>query len=249
MSIKKTTKPPLSNAEKKELAKQLRNSDKSTPMADKTEPIEEIKEQPETPEQPKFSSDLNQLANEFAKPTEPKAAKSPTIEFFPDEEQPTFSSEPEPTPEPEPVKPSKAKEIPDITTNMLSAETTAGLFVGGIDVIQQQIFKFILQAKVKNKIGKKADKLELESLLDEVDAGVRDILDIEIEKRSLIRMMQKANAKIEALNLSDDEFEDLEITLTAIIKDHPGYQLPPHYGLALAAAKIFIPRLIDTLSA
>jgi len=241
-----TNKTAKTKAEKLELIKGFRNAYKTNQMSEATATAAEPKM--DSSENIQFPKDLNLLAEEFSKATEQKAAKTSTIEFFPDEEKrPTL--EPEPQPEPEPENSNLKTDNSDLTSNLLSAETTADLFVGGLDVIQQQVFKFIIQAKVKKKIGKKADKLEIEGLVDEVDQGIKQILEIDIEKRSLIRLMQRANAQIEALELSDDEYNDLATTLTAIIKDHPGYQLPPHYGLALAAAKIFIPRLIDTLSA
>lgn len=198
----------------------------------------------------------DQLLEAFAQPTAEVRPGRSSIQFIDDDEAqegtpagppPADPVElrpepPAPAPEPEPPAPAEAR------TDLLSPEATADLFIGGVDFLQTQVFTKIMQAKIRKRMGGREDHDRIMTLLDELEEGHQQLMNLEISDRAKVRLMKRAVQKIDELPFTDKEFDQIQQALVIIIRDMPGYRLPASYGLALAFGQVLVPRFIDVVT-
>lgn len=130
-------------------------------------------------------------------------------------------------------------------TNLLSVETSASLYVGVFDSLQQTLLTTIHNWKLKKRVGKDYDKFK--ELSNSVNDGLKKLEELEIPERAKVRIINKVNQKIKALPLEDQEYQQLEESLILILREMPGYQLPPNYALMMAMANVMLPRILDVV--
>ncbi|MCZ2393283.1 MAG: hypothetical protein LC105_05465 [Chitinophagales bacterium] len=150
----------------------------------------------------------------------------------------------------EPVPEYKSEPITDeepVNRNVLSVETSASLYVGVFDSLQQMLLTTLHKWKLKRKIGNDKDLERFEELSQSVADGLRDFNDLEIPDRAKVRILERVKKKVNDLPFTDSEYEQLEESLLLILKEMPGYQLPPNYALMMAMANVMLPRVLDVI--
>lgn len=131
--------------------------------------------------------------------------------------------------------------------NLLSVETSASLYVGVFDSLQQMLLTTLHKWKLKRIIGNDKDLERFEELSQSVSDGLKDFNDLEIPERAKLRIMQRVQKKVNDLPFTDSEYEQLEESLLLILREMPGYQLPPNYALMMAMANVMLPRVLDVI--
>ncbi len=190
------------------------------------------------------------LMEDFARETEHKAQPADLVHDFEPEETITFdedrSTEHDFEPMPEPKLPEDPEDAPP--KSLLSVETSASLYVGVFDSLQQMLLKSIYKWKLKRKIGTAEDLERFEELNESVNEGLKQFDELEIPDRAKIRILNRVQKKVEDLPFTDLEYDQLEESLVLIIKELPGYQLPPSYALMMALANVMLPRVLDVIT-
>lgn len=185
----------------------------------------------------------DELLKEVALETEEKTPGAGSIQFEPEAEPKTYHSDleldPEPQPEPPPTNGVSSK-------TLLSPDLSADLAVGAIDFIQTMLFTALVKWKTKKQIGPE-DYDNIKVLVNEMEAKLKDWNDLHISEKAKVRILERMNKKITELPFNDKEYENLYTTIKEMIKEMPGYQLPPSMGLSIALAQALVPRAIDIL--
>ena len=197
----------------------------------------------------------SKLINDFATPTEIKAAPS-DIQFDFDQAEPINEAfETVNTPPRSKAKANDFEETPineDIEDNaepkaLLSVETSASLYVGVFDSLQTMILTTLHKWKLKRKIGNDKDLERFEELNQSVNDGLKQFDELEIPDRAKVRILKRVQEKVKELPFTDSEYDQLEESLTLILREMPGYQLPPNYALMMAMANVMLPRILDVV--
>lgn len=191
----------------------------------------------------KHSETAQALFNDISKETEYKAPGNDNIIFLENDDENTGVVLDPPKPKEEPINEQVKTTIP--AKKLLSPETSAALFVGGVDLAQSTAFIALIRLKLRKNVGDKKEVARINTLIADLEKHIEQIKDLPVSERQKVRLVQKANQKMARMAFTDEESEKLEEGLTAIIQEMPGYQLPPYMGLALVAAQVFIPRLVD----
>ena len=175
------------------------------------------------------SSNLESLLQEVATPTTDK--DTTTIET--QEVKSDFV-------EPVNIEPETEKE----TIDKLDPSTSAEIYIGIMDNLQQFLFTSIQTRKTAKKIGSKEALETAEKKLELLEVGKVNDFDLQDEELHHVNILKKAKKKFDKIPFSDDERESLREPLAKVIGE-AGYDLPPNLALTLIVAQVFIPRLSD----
>lgn len=201
-----------------------------------------------------ISASGSKLMKDFATDTEHKSTPSDSSKDF------EFIEENEPINTPK-SKASNTNDFEDIpvnkedsedsqefeSKNLLSIETSASLYVGVFDSLQTLLLTTLHKWKLKRKIGDDKELERFEELNQSIKDNFKQFEDLEIADRAKVRILGRVKDKVNALPFSDDEYDQLEESLILILREMPGYQLPPNYALMMAMANVMLPRILDVV--
>lgn len=194
----------------------------------------------------KFSQSVNQLLQDVIVPTEEKPPQvfaatetvTQTTENSSDG-QPAGTENTQQEPQPQTVK-------PPITDEMI--EGGADLVVGMFDFSQNNLFKFFVNRKKRNRMETllgENHRDKLEKLISDVESGKKGD-DFTTDDLSALRFERDVQTILKDLPLSDQEKESLKKPLMAIMKARGGV-IPPEYLLLLAVLQIAGGRTAETV--
>lgn len=194
---------------------------------------------------PKVSESVSKLLIDVTVPTEekqPQVIVAPETIVVPSENANTQTST---TPETNtPVQPQAVK--PPVTDEMI--ENGAELLVGMFDFSQNNLFKFFVNRKKRNRMEAllgENHKDKLETLISHVESG-KKAEEFKPEDLSALRLEKDVQTLLKDLPLSDQEKESLQKPLMAIMKAKGGV-IPPEYLLILAILQIAGGRTAETV--
>jgi hypothetical protein len=194
----------------------------------------------------KLSESVNKLLIDVTVPTEekqPQVIVEPEIIPAPAEPVNTVSNTTTETatsiPQPQPAK-------EPVTDEMI--ESGAELVVGMFDFSQNNLFKFFVNRKRRNRMESLLGenyKDKLETLISNVESG-KKADEFKPEDLSALRFEKDVQTLLKDLPLSDQEKESLKKPLMAIMKAKGGV-IPPEYLLLLAILQIAGGRTAETV--
>lgn len=133
-----------------------------------------------------------------------------------------------------------------VTDEMI--ESGAELLVGMFDFSQNNLFKFFVNRKKRNRMESLLGenyKEKIESLISDVESG-KKAEEFKTEDLSALRFEKDVQTILKDLPLSDQEKESLKKPLMAIMKAKGGV-IPPEYLLLLAILQIAGGRTAETV--
>lgn len=196
--------------------------------------------------EPKISESVSKLLIDVTVPTE---EKQPQVIVAPENTQApaeTVNTVTSAAPETIPAVPQAQAVKQPVTDEMI--ESGAELVVGMFDFSQNNLFKFFVNRKKRNRMESLLGenyKEKIESLISDVESG-KKADEFKTEDLSALRFEKDVQTLLKDLPLSDQEKESLKKPLMAIMKAKGGV-IPPEYLLLLAILQIAGGRTAETV--
>lgn len=196
--------------------------------------------------EPKISESIGKLLIDVTVPTEEKPPQviAATETIPPVVETPNTAGSTLVESHQQPQQPQPAKQ--PVTDEMI--ESGAELVVGMFDFSQNNLFKFFVNRKKRNRMETllgENNREKLETLISNVESG-KKADEFKTEDLSALRLEKDVQTILKDLPLSDQEKESLKKPLMAIMKARGGV-IPPEYLLLLAILQIAGGRTAETV--